>query len=84
MPVESQGFASKTSFLTPEIGGIEIGKTLYLSKNSSYYYQIQTQMFVAELPGCDFVVWTSQGIFVLPVLYDATFIDHVCNKLELF
>lgn len=74
----------KQAFLTSEIGGIEVDKTLYLSKNSSYYYQIQTQMFVAELPECDFVVWTSQGVFVLPVLYDAAFIVHVCNKLELF
>ncbi|XP_028413529.1 uncharacterized protein LOC114536365 [Dendronephthya gigantea] len=83
-PWKHKDMHPKKTFLTPEIGGIEKDKTFCLTKSSAYYHQIQAQMFVSELFHCDFVVWTSQGIFVLPVSYDAAFMDHVCNQLELF
>ena len=56
----------KTSFCSEDKNG-----KLSLSNSHAYYYQIQTQMHVAKLPWCDFVVWSPVGdLFVQRVQYN--------------
>ena len=44
---------------------VEKSGKMVLSSSHSYYYQIQTQMYVTNLPWCDFVVWTPvEDLFV--------------------
>ena len=83
-PWKHKDLHPKQAFLTHEIGGLEKNNRFLLASSSPYYYQIQTQMFVAELSLCDFVVWTNQGIYTLQVSYNAEFMANVCKKLELF
>ena len=39
------------------------GRTL-LKQTHNYYYQIQGQLAITQLPWCDFVVWTPHGISI--------------------
>ena len=64
----------KESFLTPEIGGQKVRNDFSLKRQTLYYFQVQIQMFVAGLTLCDFVVWTTQGLFSVAVPYDTSFI----------
>ena len=75
---------AREAFLTPEIGGTVIKKTFSLKETSSYYSQVQVQMFVCGLSLCDFVVWTKKGIFVVPVPFDEEFVTSLCKEIESF
>jgi len=56
-----------------------------LSTSHSYYYQVQTQMYVTELPWCDFVVWSDiEDIFVQRVYYNKPFMDEVILRAKSF
>ena len=74
----------KEAFLTPEIGGEQVGDKLSLKTSSRYYLQIQLQMFVAELESCDFVVRTEKGILSISVPYNAKYMKSALQKLEQF
>lgn len=43
---------------------------LQLKHEHAYYYQIQTQLAVCDLPYCDFVVWTPLSMHIERVLQD--------------
>ena len=77
-PWKHRGKPAREAFLTPEIGGTVIKKTFSLKKTSSYYSQVQIQMFVCGLSLCDFVVWTKKGIFVFPI------VTSLCKEIESF
>ena len=66
------------------VGGKQEGEKLSLKKNSSYYYQVQMQMFVHELSLCDFVVWTTFGIFLVEVPFDEQFVISLVANLKEF
>ena len=83
-PWKHKDLDPKEAFLKPEIGGVKVGKTFSLSTKSNYYYQVQCQMFVANLCLCDLVVWTKKGIFTAQVQFDQKFMENVCQKLEKF
>ena len=38
--------------------------TIHLKKNHNYYYQVQGQIAVLNMPWCDFVVWTTQDMHI--------------------
>ena len=41
-----------------------------LNKTHNYYYQLQGQLAVAQLPWCDFVIWTPHGASVQRIDHD--------------
>ena len=55
--------------------------TVKLKKTPQYYYQIQLQMAVCEMPWGYFVVWTPCGQFYEKITYDSTLIAHMIPKL---
>lgn len=46
-----------------------------LAKNHEYYTQIQFQLFVTGVKVCDFVVWTTKGIYIEKIDYDKKFVE---------
>lgn len=46
-----------------------------LDRNHSYYYQVQMQIFVANLQYCDFVIWSPKIFFRERILPDFEFWD---------
>ena len=53
-------------------------KRIHLKKNHNYYYQVQGQMAILNLPWCDFVVWTLKDIHVERIFFDETFWTKQC------
>lgn len=83
-PWKHRDLHPKMAFLTPEIGGFEKDESFLLSTTSQYYFQVQVQMFVANLSLRDLVVWTKKGIHTTQVKFDSTFVKRVCEKLAAF
>ena len=64
---------------------VENNGKIELSSSHSYYYQIQTQMYVTNLPWCNFVVWTPvEDPFVQRVYYCKSFIERAISKARSF
>ncbi|KAK6171766.1 hypothetical protein SNE40_018199 [Patella caerulea] len=57
---------------------------LTLKKLSSYYGQVQGQMFVTKRPWCDFFVYTCNGFFYERILYDEEFVSNMVCSLDYF
>lgn len=61
-----------------EVGYLKDGR---LKSTHKYYTQVQMQMYVTGIHGCDFVVWTPQGIFIQGIKYDPelvhSFLPHI-------
>ena len=58
---------------------------IQLSKSHSYYYEVQTQMRVANLQWADFVVWSPvDEPFVQRIKYDSTFMNDNLLKAHVF
>ena len=83
-PWVHRGNDPKKTFVSKEIGGILTGNSYCLQKNSKYYYQVQMQLYVFGAKICDFVVWTTKGIHVVPVPFEPSFMHSVCVNLEKF
>lgn len=47
-----------------------------LAKNHEYYTQVQFQLFVTGVKVCDFVVWTTKGIYLEKIDFDPKFIEE--------
>ena len=59
--------------------------TICLKKTHNYYYQVQGQMAVLNMPWCDFVVWTRKEMHVERIFFDETFWKtHCYPKLRSF
>ena len=70
----------KSTFCIEEKNG-----KMVLSSSHSYYYQIQTQMHVTNLPWCDFVVWTPvEDLFVQHIYYCKSFMEETISKASSF
>ena len=63
---------------------VEHEGSMCLSESHKYFYQVQTQMHVSQLPWCDFVVWCPREIFVQRVCYNATFMNECLCKAKKF
>lgn len=57
---------------------------IHLDKGHSYYYQVQSQIFICEVDYCDFVLWTTKDIYVERVLRDKIFWNNVLTKALAF
>jgi hypothetical protein len=84
-PWKHRDLQPKEAFLTKEIGGVKVGEDFKLLQKSQYYFQVQLQMFVANIFLCDLVVRTNKGIFTcIKVKFNANFFEKVLEKLETF
>ena len=78
--------------MTPEVACQEVNKfcsslvdgQATLKKSHNYYYQIQGQLGVTQLPWCDFVIWTPHGASVQRVERDEISGNRSIPNLRLF
>ena len=84
MSLEVPHLSAKDAFLSAEVGGQETNSGFQLKTQSQYFYQIQIQMFVTGLSSCDFVIWTTKGLFSTSVPFDNNFVTNVIDKLQTF
>jgi len=62
----------------------------FLDENHLDYFQVQTGIAVSGLKTCDFVTYTSKGIFVVKINFNANFSETVvatvykiyCNQIS--
>ena len=58
---------------------------IHLKTSHNYYYQVQGQMAVLNLPWCDFVVWTLKDYHTERIFFNESFWkDHCYPKLHAF
>lgn len=63
----------------------EKNNNLSLKTNSNYYYQVQTQMYVAGREFCDFVIWTPHDYKCISVVKNNDVINNeILPKLKEF
>lgn len=55
-----------------------------LKTNTSWYYQIQTQLGVCDRKWCDFVFYTQKGISVDRISFDNTLFEMIVSKSNFF
>lgn len=55
-----------------------------LSKRHNYFYQVQGQMMIYERSYCDFVVWTTVGLYVERIHYDSEMAMTMVTVLDKF
>ena len=55
-----------------------------LSQTHDYFYQVQGQMGITNRLFCDFVCWTTKGLHIERILFNATFFDEMETKLRNF
>ncbi|XP_067125337.1 uncharacterized protein [Centruroides vittatus] len=55
-----------------------------INKNSNYYYQMQTQIFVCNVEYCDFVVWTEKSLHIERIYRDFTLWNTIIEKARNF
>ena len=56
-----------------------VERKVQLKRNHNYYYQVQGELAILDVPWCDFVVWTKAGIFIERITLD----KHLWNKVLL-
>ena len=44
-----------------------------MDKKHAYYYQVQAQLHICDVEFCDFIVWTTKGLFVERIAPDPDF-----------
>lgn len=55
-----------------------------LKRTHQYYFQIQMQMAICDVPICDFVIWSPKGILIERIVRDSAFWDDLWPKLTNF
>ena len=55
-----------------------------LDKNHSYYYQVQTQIFLGEFKYCDFVAYTQKCLFIQRIFGDKSFWEEILETATNF
>ena len=65
---------------------LQLGKdgNLSLSMTHDYYYQVQGQLAICNKPYCDFICWTTKGIFIEQIFKDGNFFDSILPSLKAF
>ena len=49
-----------------------------------YYYQVQGQLAIFNKPYCDFICWTTIGIFIEQIFKDGNLFDSILPSLKAF
>ena len=80
LPVSDNALADKNYFLVKD----PISKTVKLSREHKYFYQVQGQLAICDMSYCDFVCWTEKDIFIERISKDETFISRVFPTLTNF
>ncbi|XP_065892315.1 uncharacterized protein [Dysidea avara] len=58
---------------------------LQLKKKHQYFFQVQTQLFVTQLPWCNFVLWApNDAVYVERIFCDDSFIEDAVSKARAF
>ena len=65
-------------------GFFDKSNIFHLKQSHKYYAQVQGQMVVGKRNWCDFVVWTTEGMLIERILYDATYMKVLLPKLVEF
>ena len=55
-----------------------------ISREHSYFYQIQAQLAICEKKYCDLVVWSDKSLIVKRIFPDPVFWEKVLNKANTF
>lgn len=55
-----------------------------LRVDHSYYYQIQTQLYVCQKDYCDFVVYTTKALHIERIVPNLQFLSNLLSTCELF
>ena len=77
-PFTGKDLDPKIAFLLPSIGGKKDQEGKYfLDENHIHYFQVQTCIPVSGFKTSDFVTYTSEGIFVVTVNFNAKFWETV-------
>ena len=78
--------------MTPEVACQEVNQfcssltdgQVMLKKTHNYYYQVQGQLEITQLPWCDFLIWTPQGTSLQRIERDEKLWTTVYPKLRSF
>lgn len=57
---------------------------LHLKTSHSYYYQVQGQLAICGREYCDFVCWTTNGLYTERISFDHELFDSIRPQLEQF
>lgn len=61
-----------------------LDKKVFLDEKHSYYYQVQGQMMVLDLPWVDFVVRTEKNLKVVKIQRNEGFIEYMRKELQMY
>ena len=82
-PVNGKDLAPKNAFLLPCVGGVkDENGNFSLDNNHLHYFQVQTYMAVSGHNTCEFVTYTSKGIHVVTINFNADFWKTVVTKVN--
>lgn len=85
--VECKSLFSKRNLLPGIAASEKFDKTtkgFKLKEETSWYYQIQGQMFITGVRHTDLVIYTNKGILVVPVKFNEEFCLQMVKKLQVF
>ena len=75
----------KFGFLLPSVGGKkDTDEQYFLDENHLHYFQVQTGVAFSGLKTCDFVTYTSKGIFVVKINFNANSWENIVAKVYKF
>ena len=84
-PFNGKDLDPKNAFLLPSVGGVkDKDGNFSLDNNHLHYFQVQTYMAVSGYNTCEFVTYTSKGIHVVKVNFNADFWKTVVTKVNKF
>lgn len=58
--------------------------TVSLSQSHQYYDQVQAQLSICKVQYCDFICWTTQGIFIERIFQDENYLSERIPALKNF
>ena len=79
MPTNCEQLSDTTYFLKRGTTG-----EIHLSPTHKYFYQVQGQIALCRAAYCDFICWTTKGLFIERVKKDETFIAQMLPELKQF
>ena len=84
-PFNGKDLDPKNAFLLPSVGGVkDKDGNFSLDNKHLHYFQVQTYMAVSGYNTCEFVTYTSKGIHVVKVNFNADFWKTVVTKVNKF
>lgn len=60
------------------------GECMRLKRKHAHFYQVQMQMYVCNLRYCDYVVWTTEEIYIERIPFDVEFAKAMVSKCTNF